>query len=205
MRHATTRRKTAPRVRDGVVQKKNRWARSLDREDLLLGGTLTFAERAPGAGRRHVVSLVDVRRFLRCVPAECLVGLRAIVLGDGDVEDALGVYDRRGVITLCSWEDDLIVEWDRAFVDDHADTLRRLGTPLESLDADTVVAYFDERSARAFQLLHILLHELGHHRDRMARRSLEEDSAEAWAVAIEAQLWPRYKEWFGRTGVVRVA
>src|SRR5262245_44961248 len=112
----TTRRKTAPRVRDGDVQKKNRWARTQDVDaDLLAGYDLAFAERAPGVGRRHVVTLLDVRRFLSCLPdTAVLEGLHAIMLGN-DV-DAMGRYDDRGIITLCSWEDDLMCEWECGFV-----------------------------------------------------------------------------------------
>lgn len=200
MRARHTNRKTAPRVRDGVVLKKNNWAWTRDGNAALLAGAggIAYEERAPGAGRRHVVSVLDVQRFFRILPdaATHLAGLRAVVLGDD--EDALGLYDGRGIITLCSWSDDLIVQWTTEFVKDHAATLARLGVPLDPAGDDEVTVYFDERSARAFQLVHILLHELGHHRQRMRRRNLEEDFAESWAFEMEERIWPRYKEWFAR-------
>jgi hypothetical protein len=203
----TTRRKTTPRVRDGEVQKKNRWAWTPDADAALLtGGQLVVEARAPGVGRRHVVTPIDVRRFLRCMPDtdSHIEGLRAIVLGNDD--GAMGVYDSRGIITLCSWANDLMCEWEPDFVGDHLLTLLRLGVPIDDIqDEDApVTVYFDERSARAFQLVHVLLHELGHHRDRMAARNRGEAFAESWAIDMEARVWPRYKEWFGRPGLVRV-
>src|SRR5262245_20750625 len=100
MRAHTTQRKTAPRVRDGRVQRKNRWARTRDADaGLLAGSELALEERAPGVGRHHVITQLDVRRFLRCLPGAAvhLDGLRAIVLGDDD--GAMGLYDDRGIIT----------------------------------------------------------------------------------------------------------
>ena len=61
---------------------------------------------------------------------------------------------------------------------------------------------FTEAQARAYQLLHILLHELGHHHDRMTtkpkvRASRGEPYAEAYALQYEARIWDRYQEAFG--------
>src|SRR5262249_16328008 len=143
---------------------------------------------------------IDVQRFLRCVPdweahAE---GLHAIVLGNSD--DAMGEYDHRGIIHLHSWDADLFWECKRAFFEEHRETLRRIGVPDDEVavagapilaeDGDPIVPlYFDERSARAFQLVHIFLHELGHHRDRMEKAGQwgrGEEFAESWAVRMEA-------------------
>lgn len=165
-------RKTAPRVRDGRVQKKNRWERTEDPDDKLLSRLgITFETRSPGPGQRHVVTEIDVQRFVRCIPdwEAHAAGLRAIVLDDR--EDCLGEYDPRGFIYLSSWEEDLFWLCERDFFEAHEPTLRRLGVPSDPRPTGHVPLYFDESSARAFQLVHIFLHELGHHRDRM--RSLD--------------------------------
>jgi hypothetical protein len=213
-------RKTAPKVRGGVVQKKNRWERTEDPDDKLLSRLgITFEARAPGPGRRHVVTEIDVLRFIRCIPdwEAHSQGLQAIVLADDD--SCLGKYDHRGILYLCSWDEDLFWECEPEFFEAHEPTLQRLGVPSDELLAGVIPLYFDERSARAFQLVHIFLHELGHHRDRMTadpklRRELGrqgvvldgvEEFAESWALRMEAIVWPRYKEFFGAPGKVRVA
>jgi hypothetical protein len=212
-------RKTAPKVRSGRVQKKNRWEHSVDADDKLLSlPGITFEARSPGPGRRHVVTEIDVQRFVRCIPdwefhSE---GLKALVLAND--ESCLGKYDHRGIIYLSSWEEDLFWECDPEFFDEHEPTLLRLGVPRDARHKDAITIYFDEISARAFQLVHIFLHELGHHRDQMTlcnkdRRELarqgvvlagSEEFAESWALRMEEVVWPRYKEFFGLPGKVRV-
>ena len=64
---------------------------------------------------------------------------------------------------------------------------------------------FTESQARAYQLLHILLHELGHHHDRITtksqvRASRGEPYAEAYALQHEALIWERYLDTFGIEG-----
>ena len=60
---------------------------------------------------------------------------------------------------------------------------------------------FTEAQARAYQLLHILLHELGHH-DRITTKSQKRASrgepyAEAYALTYEAKIWDVYQRRFG--------
>jgi len=212
-------RKVTPKVRDGRAQKKNRAERSVDADDKLLSKAgITLETRSPGPGRRHVVTELDVQRFLRCIPDWEVhsAGLRAIVLADCD--DCLGRYDHRGIIYLASWDKDLFWECERAFFKEHEPTLVRLGVPSDACPEGNIPLYFDESSARAFQLVHIFLHELGHHRDRtspltsgaerMSRQRLAlrrgEDFAESWALHMEELVWPRYKEFFGVPGRARL-
>ena len=78
--------------------------------------------------------------------------------------------------------------------------------PVDELELEgerIVRVRWSEPSARAYQLLHILLHELGHHHDRMTTRSRPdrpprgEPYAEAYAHRHEALIWERYLERFG--------
>jgi hypothetical protein len=74
---------------------------------------------------------------------------------------------------------------------EHRPVLARLGVPVEPTD-----------SARAFQLLHVLLHELGHHHDRMTTRAGRyscrgEDFAEHYSRRYAERIWGRYLDEFG--------
>jgi hypothetical protein len=65
-----------------------------------------------------------------------------------------------------------------------------------------VVCKFSEEAARAHQLLATLLHELGHHHDRMTTKSKSQASrgesyAEEYAKRYTDQIWTRYLETFG--------
>jgi hypothetical protein len=162
-----------------------------------LRGHPVVARERPGRGYRHVASQRDVHAFLEILPdwPDLAVGLSAIVLAPGDpwVD---GRHDR-GVIELCAWNADLVRTHDRPHYDEHREIFERLGVPCEPAKPGWVVCHFDERSARAFMLLHVLTHELGHHHDRMTTRSRAhaargEAYAEAFARQQEALVWERY-------------
>ena len=81
--------------------------------------------------------------------------------------------------------------------------LERLDVPTEPCGGDTVLCRFDEASARGFLLMHVLLHELGHHRDRIeTRRRVDcprgEPFAESYANERAEALWPAYHRAFAR-------
>jgi hypothetical protein len=61
---------------------------------------------------------------------------------------------------------------------------------------------FNKKSIKAYQLLHVFLHELGHHHDMMTTRSRLESSrgesyAEEYALKYEKLIFDRYFEVFG--------
>ncbi len=79
--------------------------------------------------------------------------------------------------------------------------LDRLGVRSHEIK-NGVMCEFTELQARAYQLLHILLHELGHHHDRMTtkskvRASRGEPYAENYALVHEARIWEQYQKTFG--------
>src|SRR5262249_49114544 len=118
-----------------------------------------------------------------------------IVLAAGN-RHADGLHDN-GIISLMAWETELEREVSRQWHDEHRGVLRRLGVACEPSDCEWVRCRFDESSARAFQLVHVFLHELGHHHDQMTTRSRKsaargESYAEGFAVEREAVVWERY-------------
>jgi len=193
-------RKTTPKVRGGRVQRKNRAAPTptywntpqpvpqLDRED-------------PGRGFRHLLRAPDVLRFIELLPEwdELAVGLNAVVLARG--EPHLDGWHEPGVIGLCAWERDLWRYVEPRYYADHGALWERLGVPTRKAGGGLYELQFTEGTGRAYQLLHIFLHELGHHHDRMTTRSRRvsrgESYAEAYAHEHADTVWERYLAAFG--------
>jgi hypothetical protein len=194
-------RKTVPKVKDGRVQKKNNWEPTPRYES---GAQLypSFDRRRPGEGYRHLLKRRDLERFIDLLPdwEELSVGLQAIVLDAGD--DAMGWHDA-GVVGICAWEGDLWwMDAHPEFVDAHRDLLALLDVEVLEEDGKFIVKW-TEGQARAFQLLHIFLHELGHHHDRMTTRSKRgtargESYAEEYARRYFDRIWDSYLREFGR-------
>ena len=99
-------RRTATRVRDGRVQKKNNWRpdRATTARCLRMTSGLSAAVRPRAIGIS--VTVAQLREFLGLLPdwEEAAIGLRAIVL-DSDT-DCYGWY-QSGVVAICNWEQDL--------------------------------------------------------------------------------------------------
>jgi hypothetical protein len=197
-------RRSAPKVHDGSVQHKNNWAPTRRYHRPAGRDVVVYRER-PGDGFRHVLLQRDVHRFLALLPEwdELSVGLTAIVLATGRW-DCLG-WHRPGVVAVCAWERELVQTWRLSFFADHVLILDRLGVehePDEDEQAPGILCRFTEHTARGFLLMHILLHELGHHHDRMTTRSRHdsargEDYAEQYALRHAELLWERYFDAFG--------
>src|ERR1041384_1374400 len=163
-------RRSALRVVGGRVQKKNNWDRSFDYYSAPDPRLIVIDRKRPGVGYRHVLSKKDIHRFLELLPDwnELAVGLNAIVLAPGDC-DADG-YHAPGVVHICAWEASLWRESTSEYYLDHRDIFERLGVTCEEVSSGDYLLKFDEAAIRGYQLLHILLHELGHHHDRMSTR-----------------------------------
>ena len=193
-------RKTSPRVIGGKVQRKNR--RTLTPSYWNTRQSVSVIDRRePGRGYRHLVLQRDVFAFIELLPdwAELARGLDAVVLAEGS-ERCYG-WHNYGVIGLCAWNRELWEEVDERFHREHAVVLERLGVPVERED-DLWILKFTESTARAFLLLHVFLHELGHHHDRMTTRSRRgtargEAYAENYALAYADRIWDGYVDAFG--------
>jgi hypothetical protein len=215
MRYA---RKTTPRVRDGRVQRKNHRDVSRPRGGAPL---LRVEPPRPGYHhtisepdlRRFVALLPDWE--------DLSVGLDEIVLTDHD-EDVDGWYEQGSVyvcawpdtpvveLVQVYYEEHREVlqqlgvrvgkpGWCYHGVFDSVDELE-LDETCDLVHTDEGVHLYERvfpcrftpRQARAFQLLHILLHELGHHRG-----GADEDYAEAYALRHGRTLLERYRSSFG--------
>jgi hypothetical protein len=108
-----------------------------------------------------------------------------------------------GFVGISAWEEELW--WDDArphFVADHRDVFELLGVDFSEEGGRWTVKW-TEGQARAFQLLHIFLHELGHHHDRMTTRAKRhagrgEPYAEECARRYFDRIWDNYLRVFGQ-------
>lgn len=197
MRHIN--RKATPKVIGGQVQKKNNpeWTPSYyDTRP----PALVIDRQRPGKGYRHVLMQRDIEMFIRLLPDwnELARGLNAIVLAPG--QRSVNGWHEPGVVHICAWENDLWVDYAGSHYEHHRAVLDRLGVQSHPVE-NGVMCEFTEQQVRAYQLLHILLHELGHHHDRMTskskvRASRGESYAEAYALQYEALIWERYQNVF---------
>ena len=192
-------RRTATKVKNGRVQQKNR-TRPTSHQGYVLD------RQSPGQGFRHVVTKRDVQSFIEIIPDwhKLSERLERIVLAspNEDMEGAHEFYHREetGAIFLHAWAEDLWTELPAPYFDEHQPIFERLGVSYDRLE-DTVICRFTGEQARAYTLLHIFLHELGHHHDAIhqnhhgAKRG--EDYAERFALGRFEQMYPDYVRIFG--------
>jgi hypothetical protein len=196
------RRKVTPRVKDGIVQKKHR-----HQFTAALG--YVISREAPGRGARHIVSQRDIRDFIAIIPGwdQLAIGLESIVLTAGG-QSANGYYrvfarEKTGSIQLPAWSGDLWTSHSRAYFEEHRAIFQRIGLAFDDAGpSDEVECRYTTAQARAFLLLHVFLHELGHHVDRMQTKQQAasrrgEAFAERYAVDLLDRVWPGYVQRFG--------
>ena len=155
----------------------------------------------PGPGFRHLLRRQDILVFIDLIPNwdELSKDLNAIVLARG--EGGLEGWYSEGVVSICAWERDLWRRHPLHYYEENRGVFDRLGVDCERR-GERVLCKFTESQARAFQLLNVLMHELGHHHDRITTRSKLECSrgepyAEEYALRTEPLIWGRYLEVFG--------
>jgi hypothetical protein len=195
-------RRSTPAVKHGSVQKKNNWLRDGGDYYRRQQSEVVIDRQRPGEGYRHVLTVDDVRRFVDLLPNwnELSADLHAIVLAPG--EPRANGWHTRGVVAVCAWDREQWQEIGLWWYEAHAVLLDRLGVAWHVTDPGWATALWTDGQIRAFQLLHILTHELGHHHDRITTRRQRtaargEPYAEARAYEWEALVWDRYCREFG--------
>jgi hypothetical protein len=192
-------RRTSTKVVDGRVTRKSR-------SDLSDGRGYFIRKEPAGRGFTHVVSPNQLREFLKIVPGwpEVAYRLNAIVLTKGS-RDTFGYHAfssrvKVATIALCAWPKMLWTPLSPRFYQENRRTLEALGVDCRK-DLKGVTARFTVAQARAFSLLDVFMHELGHHRDWLHRRGRglpnKERFAEEYAERHFAGLLPIYCEKFG--------
>lgn len=195
-------RRTATRVQDGRVQKKQNWTLAEGDYFARTQAEIRIDRRDPGKGYRHLLTISQLRTFLGLLPDwdDVAIGLDAIVLDTRTRPDTLGLHSE-GVVSVCAWERKLWSVGDVSFVYSAFDLLKLLDVKIRGLPGDRYELRWTEGQARAFQLLDVLAHELGHHHDRITSRhqvhtGRGEPYAEAYAVRVREIVWPAYTQLF---------
>jgi hypothetical protein len=192
---AAFKRKTSPKVIGGLVQRKNNHTPTGQE------GYVVDRER-PARGFRHVLKKKDVHDFTDLIPnwPKHSIGLEAIILAAGDSEwDGLYRFysrEQTGMIRIAAWPDSLLTVSDYEFIENHDRCLNAFGVVRNRVGTKWH-CQFTEAQARAYSLLHVFLHELGHHIHRThGRRRTKPGDGESFAEnyaneAFEA-IWPSY-------------
>ncbi|MBN1760211.1 MAG: hypothetical protein JW863_17925 [Chitinispirillaceae bacterium] len=194
-------KKTAPKVRNGKVQKKNN--RDETPSYWNTSQKIPVIDKEPaGRGYKHFLRKKDILDFIEIIPdwEEMSEGLNGILLAHGH-PSADGFHSSyHGVIQLCAWERDKWTEFTVEGYREHKELLQRLGVVCEKKPG-YYLCKFDEKQIKAYLLLHVFLHELGHHYDKMTTRKKTESSrgepfAESYALKYEKEITKRYFERF---------
>lgn len=189
-------RKVTPRVRGGKVQRKNRDAPTPNYWNTPQRVPVLDKKR-PGRGFKHYLRKEHIARFIRILPDwdKLSDGLDAIILSEGG--DHSDGWFSRSVIGIAAWPRDSRLVFSIGYFRSHADIFERLGVK-STRQGNHYVCHFAESQVRAYQLLHIFLHELGHHHDRYTTHG--EGYAELYARKYETLIWERYLREFELEG-----
>jgi hypothetical protein len=192
--------KSSPRVKSG---QQYRSQRSLPEMEFGSGSgrSLRILRKHPGKGFRHVLLIRDIRLFLSILPdwPTLSEGLNTILLAPARPNS--DGFHRPGLVAICAQDrnpSSLIKN--AQYIHDHRDILARIGVPIEQTSEGHFL-HFTPNTLRTFQLLHVFLHELGHHHDRMCTHSKRQASrgekfAEMYARTHADYIWSRYLELF---------
>lgn len=154
----------------------------------------------PGKGFRHFLTRKTVRSFIELLPQweDITSGLDYILLARAE-PGCDGWYDGK-VVAISAWEQDCWRSVPSDYFAEHKLVLKRLNVETVKIGRN-YLCKFNPSSVKAFQLLHVLLHELGHHFDRISSFSKKTSSrgevyAEKYAASYEELVWERYGDRF---------
>lgn len=192
-------RRTSTKVINGVVSPKNR-------EDATDPRPYAIIRESAGRGFRHVVSARHLEQFIRLIPDadQLLQGVEKIILSGGS-EKVYGWHRelwrwKVATIELCAWTKDIWAPMSIRYFRQHQPYIDALGVTY-SLGESPILCRFTMAQARAFSLLHVFMHELGHHQDWKRRRGGRMKGLEAYADEFALRyfdlLLPLYREKFG--------
>lgn len=193
-------RKSTPKVIGGVVLRKNNHKKTANYWNTKQQNVIIDVEK-PGKGYKHFLKKRDALKFIEIIPnwADISKDLDAIVLAGAGI-DCDGYYNNDGVVCISAWEKEMDIFVNEFYYKDHRSLFERLGVKTTQKE-NSFYCEFNEDQIKGYQLLHILLHELGHHVDRMKTKSKitaarGEKFAEDYAFKYEKIIWQEYQNQF---------
>ena len=190
------------RVRGGRVAKKNNWTPDAKDYYALPQSEIQIERTDPGRGYRHVVTVAQLRRFLGILPDwdELAIGLEAISIYRGN-PDYVGLSNP-GVVVITAWVREMWWRVEPSWIKEEAELFDRLEVEIVPHPrAPDLEVRWTEPQARAYMLTDVLIHELGHHHDRMTSRGARASRGEPYAVQysrrVREEIWPVYLEEIG--------
>jgi hypothetical protein len=200
MKKDSINRKSTPKVVDGNVLRKNNIINTSNYWNTSQS-EIQIDEEKPGKGFKHFLKKRDIKDFIDIIPNWSVYsdGLDAIVLESGDYNHD-GVYYYTGVICISAWTKEMDVLFNQNYYLQHKNIFDKLRIKSIKRNGE-YFCEFNVDQIKAFQLLHIFLHELGHHYDRMKTKTKHstargENFAEDFAFEHEALMWNKYEETF---------
>ncbi len=194
-------RKTTPKVVGGLVLRKNNHKKTPNYWNTSQKEVIVDVEK-PGKGYKHFLKKRDVLKFLQLIPnwGEVSTDLDAIVLISGVTANCDGYYNNNGVICISAWEIEQDILVSKQYYEEHKELFERLGIKSKK-EGDNYFCEFNDDQIKGYQLLHILLHEIGHHIDRLRTKTKKrsargEKYAEDYAFEYEEKIWSKYQDVF---------
>jgi hypothetical protein len=189
-------RKTNPGVKNGRVQKKHNHKVTPSVRNTR-GAYPLVAKEKPGEGYKHFLTKKDIIEFIELLPDWEILseGLKTIILSRA-YYNADAICTNTGIIEICSWPREKWIKCSKSYYDDHKDLFSKLNVECVP-QSKLYLCKFEINQIKAYQLLHLLLHELGHHHDRMTTKKQKQSSrgehfAEEYARKYEEQIWHDY-------------
>ena len=193
-------RKTTPKVAGGLALRKNNHKLTPNYWNTEQDEIIIDVEK-PGWGYKHFLKKRDIKQFIEIIPNWDILSekLNAVVLESGHY-DHDGVYYYSGVICISAWNKEQDILLRKKYYEDHQEIFDRLGV-IATERKRGIFCEFNEDQIKAYQLLHIFLHELGHHYDRLQTKHKNvcargEQFAENFAFEYEDQIWLDYQTQF---------
>jgi len=168
-------------------------------------GRFRVVRKPPGRQRYHPAGAEEIERFVGLIPSweeiSCdLDGVMLCAPWQEEYPDTEGLYGEHAII-LFSWPRQPEERFRHSFTRQLPEVAGRLSLRERRKDRDYAVTWSPSQ-ARAYVLLFVLLHEIGHHvdwllcrRGRYARRG--ESFAEDWAADCRQRIWDCFLQAFG--------